>query len=58
MTIYSEAGGRSHHFLWVTVDGEKVDIAILTKDNIYPPDFVAQGSWQLLLKFWRKMKRL
>jgi 3',5'-cyclic AMP phosphodiesterase CpdA len=44
MTIYSEAAGRSHHFLWITVDSEEIDIAVLTKDNIYKPDFVLPGE--------------
>ncbi len=36
--------GYGHGFLYVTVDGKKVDYAFITKDGIYPPDAVKTGE--------------
>jgi hypothetical protein len=44
MNIYSEAAGRFHHFLWITVNSSDVDIAVISPTNIYDPSFVQQGE--------------
>lgn len=40
MGYKNHLAGRSHNFLYVTVNGSKVDYAVVTQDNIYPPDAV------------------
>ncbi|RPI65584.1 MAG: hypothetical protein EHM47_18615, partial [Ignavibacteriales bacterium] len=40
MGVYNEAAGSSHHFLWITVDGNNINTTVVTKTNMYPHDYM------------------
>lgn len=37
--------GRSHHFIYVSVSGDKTDYAVITEGRILPPDAVPPGEY-------------
>lgn len=52
MNIYNHLAGRSHHFLYVSVDGSKVDYAVIAKDKIYAKDDVSPEELDHMGKFF------
>jgi len=46
MRIYSHLLGHSHHFLAVSVMGEKVHYAVIADEGIFPADAVPPGTYK------------
>ncbi|MHB1688605.1 MAG: metallophosphoesterase [Ignavibacteriaceae bacterium] len=50
--------GHGHGFLYVTVNGNKVDYAFITKGKVYPPDAVKTGEFIRSPKFFNGDKTI
>ncbi len=58
MEFENHLAGRTHGFLYVTVNGKKVDYAFITKGEIYAPDAVKPDEYKRSPKYFSTDKTI